>query len=89
MTRGTVYEGKVLWFNYEKGWGFIERPNDSDLFVHFRDIMNVGTFCFKRLYSGQDVRYRIGRGPRGEYAINVFPSRPWFHYDQAKKKYKN
>lgn len=77
--RPPLKEGKVLWFNAEKGFGFIERKNDSDLFVHFRDIMTVRDE-FRRLYKGQEVRYRVAMGPRGEYAINVFPSRKWFSY---------
>lgn len=79
------YEGKVLWFNAVKGYGFIERPNDSDLFVHHNDIMRYNNE-FKKLYAGDDVRYRIGVGPRGEYAYNVFPCRKWFVYKPAKAK---
>jgi len=81
--RPPIQEGKVLWFDPLKGYGFIERPNDSDLFVHFSDIIALGRE-FQRLYDGQDVRYRVGIGPRGEYAYNVFPCRKWFYYKAGK-----
>lgn len=84
-----VHEGKVRWFNAKKGWGYIIRPNDDDIFVHFKDIMVVDTISFRRLYKGQDVRYRVRVDEKGEYAVNVFPSRPWFHYNEAKRKSQN
>lgn len=28
--------GTVKWFNAEKGFGFIEREDGSDVFVHFK-----------------------------------------------------
>jgi len=83
--KGKYYEGKVLWFNAERGYGFIERPQDSDLYVHYTDIAVIKNITFKRLYAGQDVRYRIALGPRGEYAYNVFPSRRWFVYKSEKR----
>ncbi|MHB9004648.1 MAG: cold-shock protein, partial [Coriobacteriia bacterium] len=47
-------EGKVKWFNADKGYGFIERENGEDLFVHFSEIQSEG---FKSLDEGQSVSF--------------------------------
>ncbi|PTJ80823.1 cold-shock protein [Staphylococcus succinus] len=60
--------GTVKWFNAEKGFGFIERENGSDLFVHFSGITAEG---YKSLEEGQKVEFDITEGQRGEQATNV------------------
>lgn len=60
--------GKVKWFNAEKGYGFIEREEGGDVFVHFSAIKADG---FKTLEEGQAVEFDVVEGPRGEQAANV------------------
>ena len=61
-------DGKVKWFNAEKGFGFIERDGGEDVFVHFSAITGDG---FKTLDEGQSVTFEIVDGPRGPQAANV------------------
>lgn len=61
-------QGKVKWFNAEKGYGFIERENGDDVFVHFSAIQTDG---FKTLDEGQSVEFEIVQGERGPQAANV------------------
>ncbi|MBU3810530.1 cold shock domain-containing protein [Niameybacter massiliensis] len=60
--------GKVKWFNAEKGFGFIEREDGDDVFVHFTAIQSEG---FKTLEEGQTVEFDIVEGNRGPQAANV------------------
>ncbi|EHM66595.1 cold-shock protein [Staphylococcus epidermidis] len=60
--------GTVKWFNAEKGFGFIERDNGGDVFVHFSAIVEDG---YKSLEEGQSVEFDIVEGERGEQAANV------------------
>ncbi|MEH6937911.1 cold-shock protein [Bacillus sp. JJ664] len=60
--------GKVKWFNAEKGFGFIERENGDDVFVHFSAIQTDG---FKSLDEGQAVTFNVESGQRGPQATNV------------------
>ncbi|AVO03427.1 cold-shock protein [Staphylococcus simulans] len=60
--------GTVKWFNSEKGFGFIERENGNDVFVHFSGIAGEG---YKSLEDGQNVDFDIVDGQRGEQATNV------------------
>ena len=60
--------GTVKWFNAEKGFGFIEREDGSDIFVHFSGIAGEG---YKTLEEGQKVDFDITEGQRGEQATNV------------------
>ena len=61
-------QGKVKWFNGEKGFGFIEVDGKDDVFVHFSAIQGEG---FKTLEEGQDVEFEIVDGNRGPQAANV------------------
>ncbi len=61
-------QGKVKWFNAEKGFGFIERSDGDDVFVHFSAIQSEG---FKTLEEGQDVEFEVVEGNRGLQAANV------------------
>ncbi len=60
--------GKVKWFSAEKGYGFIEREDGGDVFVHFSAIQDQG---FKTLTEGQTVEFDIVEGARGPQAANV------------------
>ncbi len=61
-------QGKVKWFNPEKGYGFIEVDEGKDVFVHYSEIQDEG---FKTLEEGQDVEFEIVDGNRGPQAANV------------------
>ncbi|GIP60221.1 cold shock domain-containing protein [Paenibacillus woosongensis] len=61
-------QGKVKWFNAEKGYGFIETEEGADVFVHFSAIQSEG---FKTLEEGQSVEFEIVEGARGPQAANV------------------
>jgi CspA family cold shock protein len=65
-----VITGTVKWFNDAKGYGFISREDESDVFVHFRSIEMEGR---KSLKEGQQVEFTIGDGLKGPQAENVKP----------------
>jgi CspA family cold shock protein len=60
--------GTVKWFNSEKGYGFIEREDESDVFVHYTAIQGEG---FRSLQEGQRVEFSIEESPKGPQAANV------------------
>jgi CspA family cold shock protein len=62
--------GTVKFFNNEKGYGFISRPDGDDVFVHFSNITGSG---FKSLTEGQAVEFEVGQGRKGQEAVNVRP----------------
>ncbi|GAX89419.1 cold shock domain-containing protein [Effusibacillus lacus] len=61
-------QGIVKWFSAEKGYGFIQREDGGDVFVHFSAIQTDG---FKTLEEGQKVEFDIVEGARGPQAANV------------------
>lgn len=61
-------QGRVKWFNPEKGYGFIEVEEGNDVFVHYSEIQSEG---FKTLDEGQLVEFEIVEGNRGPQAANV------------------
>lgn len=63
-------QGKVKFFNAEKGFGFIEREGQEDVFVHFSAIQSDG---YKSLEDGQAVEFEVEEGDRGLQAANVKP----------------
>ena len=63
-----MVQGKVKWFNAEKGFGFIEVEGQDDVFVHYSAITGDG---FKSLDEGQEVEFDITQGNRGPQAANV------------------
>ena len=63
-------QGKVKWFNNQKGYGFIEGSGGPDIFVHYSAIQGDG---FKTLTEGQEVRFDVIEGPKGKQAANVVP----------------
>jgi CspA family cold shock protein len=60
--------GKVKWFNESKGFGFIEREDGADLFVHYSSIVDEG---FKTLREGETVEFEVEDSPKGPRAANV------------------
>lgn len=61
-------QGKVKWFNAEKGYGFIESNEGGDVFVHYSAIKRKG---FKTLEEGQKVEFSVVNGSRGPQAADV------------------
>lgn len=63
-----MQKGKVKWFNAEKGFGFIESENGTDVFVHFSAIAMDG---YKTLEEGAEVEFDVVDGEKGPHAANV------------------
>jgi CspA family cold shock protein len=61
-------QGKVKWFNQEKGYGFIEVEGEKDVFVHYSALQQEG---FKTLKEGETVEFEIVEGQKGPQAANV------------------
>lgn len=60
--------GKVKWFNDAKGYGFIERADGDDVFVHYSAIVGEG---YRSLAEGSVVEFDIEEDPKGPRASNV------------------
>ncbi len=61
-------KGKIKWFSDAKGYGFIEREEGEDVFVHFTAIVGEG---FRTLAEGQEVEFDVVQGKKGPQAENV------------------
>lgn len=61
-------KGTVKWFNSAKGFGFIQRAQGDDVFVHFRSITGGG---FRSLEEGQSVTFTVSQGQKGPQAEDV------------------
>ena len=61
-------KGVVKWFNASKGFGFIQRSNGEDVFVHFSAIQSNG---YRSLDEGAQVEFEVKKGPKGLQAENV------------------
>jgi CspA family cold shock protein len=62
-------QGKVKWFNAQKGFGFIEQEEGKDVFVHVNELApGVGT-----LSENQQVEFDVTEGQKGPQAVNVKP----------------
>ena len=73
--KGQIAEGVVLketgtvkWFNAAKGFGFIQRENGEDVFVHFSAIAASG---YRSLDEGARVSFEVKKGPKGLQAEDV------------------
>lgn len=60
--------GTVKWFDTRKGYGFIERQDGPDVFVHYSEINSDG---YRTLEDGQPVEFDLSRGEMGLKATNV------------------
>ncbi|HHV38321.1 MAG TPA: cold-shock protein [Tepidimicrobium sp.] len=65
-----MINGTVKWFNSEKGFGFIQTEEGTDVFVHFSQINKEG---FKTLDEGEAVTFRVVEGAKGPQAEDVTP----------------
>jgi len=63
--------GTVKWFNAQKGFGFIQRENGADVFVHHSAIQSDG---YRELTEGEHVEFEVTQGPKGPQASNVIRS---------------
>lgn len=61
-------QGKVKWFNGQKGYGFITTDEGEDVFVHYSAISGTG---FRSLEEGERVQFDVKQGPKGLQAANV------------------
>ena len=61
-------QGKVKWFNPQRGFGFIEHDGGEDIFVHYSAISGQG---YKTLEEGQTVEFEVVPGRKGSQAANV------------------
>ena len=61
-------QGRVKWFNNDKGYDFIDCPQKEDIFVHYSAIKQDG---YKTLSEGQEVSFDLIETAKGLQAINV------------------
>jgi CspA family cold shock protein len=63
--------GKVKWFNANKGYGFINRGEGNDIFVHYSQIVYDG---YKTLHEGQEVEFELLEtelGPQAQKVVTI------------------
>ena len=65
---GCTVRGCVKWFSPQKGYGFIEREGQEDVFVHYSAVQAEG---YKSLDEGEEVEFDVVEGDRGPQAANV------------------
>ncbi|MGD0997234.1 MAG: cold-shock protein [Thermoleophilia bacterium] len=63
-------QGKVKWFNGQKGYGFIEQEGGKDVFVHVNELAPG----VRTLAEGQAVEFEVTEGQKGPQAVNVKPA---------------
>ena len=63
--------GSVKWFDAKKGFGFINREDGDDVFVHYSAIQGEG---YRVLKDGQKVEFEVVEGRKGLEAANLFPA---------------
>ncbi len=65
-----ILEGKVKWYNKEKGFGFIQMPNGAlDVFIHANQLRKSGLDF--ALEEGEKVKFRMNKGDKGPFATNI------------------
>ncbi|MBI3949466.1 MAG: cold shock domain-containing protein [Acidobacteria bacterium] len=74
--------GRVKWFSDRKGYGFIERSNGEDVFIHFSAIQADG---FRSLTEGDLVSFDLVETPKGWQASNVVKTRERRHSGQLSR----
>ena len=62
------HQGTVKWFSRQKGYGFIQREDGDDVFVHYSAITGTG---FRNLEEGEQVEFSIEEGEKGPHAVDV------------------
>jgi cold shock protein len=68
MGTDLMEQGTVKWFNNAKGYGFITRNSNEDVFVHYKSINGDG---YRTLVEGDKVEFEVEEGPKGLQAVKV------------------
>ena len=63
-------QGTVKFFDATRGFGFISREGQDDVFVH---VSNLHPDAGAALTDGQVVEFEVGPGRKGDEAKNVRP----------------